>query len=169
MSTLQTHDLKDVCAIEHGKDESPGNLVRHVEDERSFGTVVALDPRRQGLENQPQVTVLWAKEPHLIKVEKFDIKAPSRPLRAKWSVAKEEPTIYGGDLARKLFNAPIAEGEEEYGPGDLDGEQLEQLRDEADDVTFHHDGSVVVKRRARELPDYLRGPDGTIRSTYFRR
>ena len=171
MSQLQTHDLKDIVAVTPGGDESPGNLVRHVDDKDSFGTVVALDPRRQGLENQPQVTVLWTKDPRLVQVQSVPINAPSRPLRAKWSVAKEEPTIYGSDASffSRTISRPRLEGEEEYAPGDLDHDQLDEMRRNCDDITFHSDGSVVVKKTADSPPDYMREPDGSFRRTYYRR
>ena len=170
MSQLQTHDLKDICAVEHGKDESPGNLVRHVEDKNSFGTVVALDPRKQGFENQPQVTVLWAKEPKLIQIQSVPINAQSRVLRAKWSVEEHDDMRIYGSMSTPKFSVsqPRLKGEEEYNAAELSPEELDQLRQEADNVTFHQDGHIVVERRADSPPDYLRGPDGTIRSTYRR-
>lgn len=170
MSTLKTHDLEDIVAVTPGGDESPGNLVRHVKDEHSFGTVVAHDPRPQGFANQPQVTVLWSKEPILVNISTQQINAKSKMLKAKWSVSKEEPTIYG-DL--NFFNGKIRQpelrGEEEYDAHDLSSEELQQLQQDADNVTLHQDGRIVVERRASEPPDYLRGPDGNFRSTYFRR
>lgn len=171
MSVLKTHDLEDIVAVTPGGDESPGNMVRHVDDKASFGTVVAHDPRKQGFSQQPQVTVLWSREPVLVNVSVQQINSKPRPLRAKWSVSKEEPTIYGGSpdfFNSKLFNQPKFEGEEEYGPGELDRDQVEELSREGD-VTFHMDGGVTVKRRAAEPPEYLRDAHGNITSRYFRR
>lgn len=171
MSQLQTHDLKDIVAVTPGGDESPGNLVRHVDDKNSFGTVVALDPRKQGFENQPQVTVLWTKDPRLVHVQSVPINAPSRPLRAKWKVSEEEPRIYGDSsfFSRTISHPTRLEGEEEYAPGDLSHEQLEEMKHNCDDITFHSDGSVIVKKTTDTPPDYMREPDGSFRRTYFRR
>ena len=171
MSQLQTHDLKDICAIEAGKDESPGNLVRHVEDERSFGTVVAYDPRKQGFENQPQVTVLWAKEPIIVQVQSVPINAQSRVLRAKWQVEEQDDMRVYGSISTPKFSmsVPRLKGEEEYNSHELSPEEMEQLRQDADNVTFHQDGRIVVERRADQPPDYLREPDGSFRSSYRRR
>lgn len=168
MSQLQTHDLKDIVAVTPGGDESPGNLVRHVDDKNSFGTVVALDPRKQGFENQPQVTVLWTKDPRLVQVQSVPITTPSRPLRAKWSVREDAPIYGGSQFATRAFQRPELEGEEEYGPGDLTYDQVKQMHDEGANIEHHMDGTVIVKRKADVPPDYLREPDGSFRNTYRR-
>lgn len=172
MSTLKTHDLEDIVAVTPGGNESPGNLVRHVKDEQSFGTVVAHDPRPQGFSRQPQVTVLWSREPQLVNIDiqTQHINARSRPLRAKWSVS-EGATVYGGSpgaFNSKVFERPRLEGEEEYGPDELDRELMERLHEEGADITFHSDGHTTVRRRADEPPEYLRRDDGGFNRTFRR-
>ncbi len=86
MTDLHTHDLNEIVAIEHGGDESPGNWVRHVDYANTMGVVVAHDPQPQGWSKQPQVTVLWSKPPHIIRIKSEVITAQARQLRTKWSI-----------------------------------------------------------------------------------
>lgn len=171
MSTLKTHDLEDIVAVVKDSDESPGNLVKHVDDKNSLGTVVAYDPRPQGFSKQPQVTVLWSKEPLLIQVQSTPINAQSRVLRARWQAEEAQDFNAYGAMSGRAIIAPrtILRGEEEYNIDELSSEELEQLQSQADNITYHDDGTLVVKRRSHETPDYLRQPDGTYRSTYHRR
>ena len=170
MSTLKTHDLEDIVAVTPGGDESPGNFVRHVEDKNSLGTVVAHDPRPQGFSKQAQVTVLWSREPLLIQVQSVPINAQSRVLRARWQAEQaEDLNAYGSMSGRVISPRTELKGEEEYNINELSPEEFDQLHSEADEIMHYDDGRIVVTRRAREAPDYLRQADGTIRSTYHRR
>jgi hypothetical protein len=167
MSNLRTHDLEDIVAVTAGGDESPGNLVRHVDDKSSLGTVVAPAPRQRGFSRQPQVTVLWAREPIIVNISTQRINAKPRPMRAAWTMSQE--TKYVGDFNRLFTSRPRLEGEEEYDSAELSREQLDALKQAADNVTFHSDGRITVRRKADEPPGYCRGPDGVVRGTYFRR
>ena len=189
MGQLRTHDLPELVAInttsgvQGGRPWTmhdtvqPGEPVQHKDFPNSYGICLS---RRWGPNDKPmQCEVLWSREPDLIKIDIQPIQAKSRVLRAKWTVAEApDKFIYGAgssDFIKKMHEVAEFEGEETYDPLAASTTDLLKMMNEPDvkEITFNVDGSAVVHRRAhseRELPDYLREPDGSIRSlTYHRR
>lgn len=106
---VNEHDLVDVVeAAPKGRGTRaspglmPGGMVRHVEDERSFGVVVSLAGDR--------CTVLWSALPRPrvpnvpINIQTQAINTPSRRLKVQWTVEESEDAraFFNKDLLRIL-------------------------------------------------------------------
>lgn len=141
-STLKAHDLIDICAVLPGCDESPGNLVRHVNDDRSRGMVISCEAENEDakydcstVHRQQQVTVLWSCEPKFkVDVAVQPIKAQSRKLNATWS---PQPTSWSQEIHGEFHD-----------PGKHDKE-LEQ------DIIFGHVSMKEAMDRDRDIKDIV--------------
>lgn len=149
MSELHTHDLNEVVATEPGRDESPGNWVRHVNYERTLGVVVAHDPTPQGFSQQPQVTVLWSKAPPILRIQTQEIKATSRQLRVGWSLETSPDIVKEHDrqLKSDIINHHISPSEAKASDPDID------------DIEFSHrmdsyEPEINIKRVSHDRRDW---------------
>lgn len=179
MSTLKTHDLKDICSVVVAGDESPGSLVRHVDDSKSCGIVVACDHEENKAKNtwattneEPQVTVLWSREPKQ-KVSVTPVNAQSRKLNAKWS---PQPTSWSQEYQGEFYDPGKHDKELEqdiiHGVVSMK-EAMDRDRD-IKDIVMHHsfDGDrprLEFKRwsheeRRRVEPMIYDGTDGRIKT-----
>jgi|SRR6478609_2966599 len=150
MSSIQTYDASDIVAIE-APEKTPGSVVRHWGDKRSLGTVISIDERHI---TSRQVAVLWSKEP---RVEpEIPTQRDPRLLGAKWSITQEDADKDMMGVRRRPLASHSIECEERYSMHDFDENLSNKFFNERADVTFHEDGTVVVKRRLEGTPDNLR-------------
>lgn len=88
MAQLQSYE-RSLIVAEESKDPVPGAFAQHVDDQWSFGTIVAV--------GEGMTTVLWSKQPWVLNVVRQDIKAVTRRLTTTWSM-DDEPNFIAGAL-----------------------------------------------------------------------
>ena len=172
MAQLKTYDLPKLVGIEKDADGCgavfPGKPVTHESDPNSYGIVLS---RRWELgSNKPmQCEVLWSRQPQDVKATKQF--TPSRPLRARWSPEIDRSAFSFSGVVKKTETII---GEETYSTNEAGPDVLREMMNEPGviEVMLNSNGTAVVKREVHsidELPDYLRGSDGRIKSLTYQR
>lgn len=172
MSSLRSHDINELRSVlPFGKVE-PGDIVKHVDDSSSFGTVVfAEQPTHkqkpelstiryphQVVVPKPerQISVLWTKEPKpQIDYQVIKNKQPS-PIKTRWDVEELEDleTFHGIDRHARLIHSRRFNVEEVY--ESMEKDRIDLLHESGAEIEFSIDGTVRVRRTLPCTPENIR-------------